>query len=211
MSLKTLSSTLLSLCVTAVIGVTGLMAVRSDALRQVMAVATEPGNWPLYGDCRAAYGNPTAIVAGKARPDPRWQADNLVTVPLPWKAHAAWNPKLAITGLQVHRLAAPSLKRALDTIWNDTGRSQREIDRIGLSSIGGGYNWRPNRGGGGLSAHAYGCAVDFDPSRNAMGDTTPNLAADANRYVVDAFRAEGWMWGGNWPNPDGMHFQAMVK
>ncbi len=196
---------------TVVLAATGLMAIRADALKPLLRTATDVAAWSSYGDCRAAYGNPTVVVAGKPRPNPQWQAEYLVTVPLPWKAHAAWNPKLTITGLQVHRLAAPSLKRALDTIWTDAGHRQEEIDRVGLSSIGGGYNWRQNRGGGGLSAHAFGCAVDFDPLRNAMGDTAPNLADDANRYVVDAFRSQGWMWGGTWPNPDGMHFQALVN
>jgi len=211
MSLKQLSSQLVSLCVTLVVAMTGLMAVRADALRQWVIVATEAGAWPMYRDCRTAYGDPTAMIAGKARPNPQWQAENLVPVAIPWKAHAAWNPKLAIKDLQVHRLAAPSLERALAAIWAGAGRSQAEIDRVGLSSIGGGYNWRQNRGGFGLSAHAYGCAVDFDPSRNAMGDKTPYLAEDANRYVIEAFRAQGWMWGGAWPHPDGMHFQALVK
>ncbi len=111
-------------------------------------------------------------------------------------------------GLQVHRLAAPSLQAALNLIWEQTGHSQAEIDRVGLSAIGGGFNWRPVRDGAGLSAHAYGCAVDFDPDRNAMGNDAPNFSQPENRYVIDDFRKAGWVWGGTWERPDGMHFQA---
>ena len=164
--------------------------------------------WSRWSDCRATYGDPSEIMGGVARANPAWQKANLVRVRLPWRAHAAWDKGLAIRSLQVHRLAAPSLQRALEAVWMRAGESQAEIDRLGLSSIGGGYNWRPVRKGAQLSTHAYGCAVDFDPHRNALGDSQPNLAASENRYVIEAFRQEGWVWGGQWPTPDGMHFQA---
>ena len=164
--------------------------------------------WVPWSDCRTTFGNPTVVVKGVAKADGQWQADNLVMVRLPWKAHAAWNRKLPMKALQVHRLAAPSLTRALNTVWLRAGKRQAEIDRLGLSSVGGGYNWRTNRKGAGLSTHAYGCAVDFDPDRNGLGDDTPNLALAENHYVVEAFRQEGWSWGGSWRHPDGMHFQA---
>lgn len=174
-----------------------------DAVR-----APASGAWPDWRDCRSTYGDPTEMVDGKARANPDWEKANLVMVRLPWRAHAAWDHSLTIRSLQVHRLAAPSLQRALAAVWLRAGQSQAEIDRLGLSLIGGGYNWRPVRNGAQLSAHAYGCAVDFDPDRNALGDARPNFAAPENRYVIDAFRREGWLWGGNWPTPDGMHFQA---
>jgi len=173
------------------------------------AAHTPVSAWQGWRDCRSEYGNPTEIVGGVARASPEWERANLVMVRLPWRAHAAWDHGLAIRSLQVHRLAAPSLQRALGAVWLRAGQSQAEIDRLGLSSIGGGYNWRPVRNGAQLSTHAYGCAVDFDPDRNALGDHAPNFAAPENRYVIEAFRGEGWLWGGNWPTPDGMHFQAV--
>lgn len=168
--------------------------------------------FPAYVDCRRTFGEPARVTGTGVSADPQWVADNLVTVRLPWKAHAAWDATLPIRTLQVHRLAAPSLERALDRIWTEAGQSQTEIRRLGLDAVGGGYNFRPIRtsqgASGRLSTHAYGCAVDFDPARNALGDAEPNLALPENRYVIDAFRAEGWVWGGHWPQPDGMHFQA---
>jgi hypothetical protein len=174
------------------------------------AVKTIPENtkWRAWTDCRTTYGNPAETVNGKVRANAAWEDENLVMVKLPWKAKAAWNGKLSIRSLQVHKDAAPSLERALNAVWLEAGRSQKEIDRVGLSQVGGGYNFRENRNNASLSTHAYGCAVDFDPVRNALGDDTPFLALPENRYVIDAFRKEGWAWGGNWRHPDGMHFQA---
>lgn len=168
----------------------------------------ETVKWPQWTDCRTTYGDPALSVNGKIKANPDWESENLVMVRLPWKARAAWNSKLTIHALQVHKNAAPSLERALTAIWTQAGQRQTEIDRIGLSQVGGGYNFRESRSNAGLSTHAYGCAVDFDPVRNALGDDTPFLALPDNRYVIDAFRKEGWAWGGHWPHPDGMHFQA---
>ncbi len=176
-------------------------------IKKVETVLAAPVLQPR-GDCRKSLGNPTLSTNGVDEANRQWEARNLVVVTLPWKAHAAWNPKLPMKGLQVHRLAAPSLQAALNLIWEQSGHSQAEIDRVGLSAIGGGFNWRPVRDGEGLSAHAYGCAVDFDPDRNAMGDDAPNFSRPENRYVVEDFQKSGWIWGGAWPRPDGMHFQA---
>lgn len=169
---------------------------------------TAPPVWPHQSECKTFYGNPTEVVRGIARASAKWEGANLTTVTLPWAAHASWDPALKISRLRVHKKCADSLQRVLSAIWAKAGRSQAEIDRVGMSSIGGAYVWRLMRGGNALSMHSYGCAVDFDPARNGMGDTSPNFGRPENRYVIEAFAAEGWAWGGVWRNPDGMHFQA---
>ena len=160
--------------------------------------------WPLQSQCRSFYGNPVTTKKGAPCADADWEAKNLVTVLIPWRCHASWDVNLRIRTLRVHRLCAQSLERALLAIWMACGQSQAEIDRIGMSSVGGGYNFRLMRGGNSLSMHSYGCAVDFDPARNGLGDPTPAM----DRRVIDAFAAEGWVWGGQWKQKDGMHFQA---
>ena len=162
--------------------------------------------WPLQSQCVAYYGDPTVIIKGSPRANAAWESANLVTVFLPWQAHASWDKDLRIRTLRVHKKVADSLKRVLDAVWSVCGHSQAEIDRIGMSSIGGGYIWRVMRGGRALSMHSYGCAVDFDPANNDLGDQTPAM----DPRVVAAFEAEGWTWGGRWAGSgkDGMHFQA---
>lgn len=154
--------------------------------------------WPLQRDCAKFYGDPRGSNGAASS---RWERENLITVPCPWALTYAGRP---VKGIRVHRKVAESLTRALANIWERVGQSQAEIDRIGMSVYGGGYNFRVMRGGSSLSMHAYGAAVDFDPGRNALGDATPAM----DPRVIEEFEREGWEWGGHWSRPDGMHFQA---
>lgn len=154
--------------------------------------------WPLQRNCNEFYGDPRTA---SGRASARWENANLVIVPAPWKMY--FDGKL-VEGARVHKKCAESLARVFADIWNRCGRSQAEIDRIGMSKYAGGYYFRTMRGGKSLSMHAYGCAVDFDPERNGLGNKNPQM----DRRVIEAFEAEGWEWGGHWSRTDGMHFQA---
>lgn len=166
--------------------------------------------WPRQSELAAFYGNPTGK-NGKA--SPRWESENLIRVAVPWRMVAAWDAKIRITSITIHMNCVASLARVLQAIWLDAiseataaGDPQKVIELWGLHLFGGGYNFRLKRGGETLSTHAYGCAIDFDPARNGMGDRTPNFANCPE--VIRAFKAEGWEWGGDWSSPDAMHFQA---
>ncbi len=133
-------------------------------------------NWPHQNSARDFYGANTRVSEGVAGPDVQWERDNLVLVPIPWRAVASWDQSLKIKALCVHRRVAQSLARVLDRIWNDFGQSQKAIEIAGMHLIGGGYVWRAMRGGSRLSMHSYGCAVDFDPDSNGLGDPTPAMS-----------------------------------
>lgn len=154
--------------------------------------------WPLQKDCTKFYGNPRGT-GGKA--SPKWEAENLVLIKCPWTFR--FEGKF-VSGIRIHKKCSESLTRVLAAIWEACGRSQAEIDRIGMSKYGGSYNFRVMRGSSALSMHSYGIALDFDPARNGLGDATPAM----DHRVIRAFEAEGWEWGGHWSRPDGMHFQA---
>jgi hypothetical protein len=113
-----------------------------------------------------------------------------------------------IKGMRVHWKCGPSLRRIMDRIWVSAGQRQDLVDLWGVSTYGGGYNFRLMRTSNRLSMHAYGCAIDLDPDRNQLGDTSPAFADFP--MVVEAFEKEGWVWGGRWSGRscDGMHFQA---
>lgn len=164
--------------------------------------------WPHQNFAADYYGRNLRISRGAAGPDPKWERDNLVLVQLPWRAVASWDGSLKIRALRVHKHCAVSLMRVLTAIWAEFGQSQKAIEAAGMHLVGGGYNWRQMRGSARLSMHSYGCAVDFDPARNGMGDPTPAM----DPRVVAAFKAEGWVWGGDWSprHRDGMHFQAAL-
>ncbi|MDQ0454697.1 M15 family metallopeptidase [Rhizobium paknamense] len=165
-------------------------------------------NWPKQSAVADFYGSNLKITKGVAGPDPAWEKANLVLVPIPWKAVAAWDASLPIKSFRVHAKCADSLGRVLGNIWDAFWRNQKNIEGAGIHLIGGGYNWRQMRGKAALSMHAYGCAVDLDPANNGLGDPTP----DMDERVVDAFEDEGWIWGGRWSpqRRDGMHFQAAI-
>lgn len=162
--------------------------------------------WPTQSQCDSFYGNPRNS-ADPTKPSPTWEAKNLVRVIPPF---AVFYDSTPVTGLRMHTKVKDSLDRVFLDIWDAAGRSQAKIDAWGMSKYAGGYNFRPIRGSTRLSMHSYGCAVDFDPARNAQRDETPNFATVPE--VVTAFEKEGWIWGGRWSagSRDGMHFQAAI-
>jgi D-alanyl-D-alanine carboxypeptidase len=95
--------------------------------------------------------------------------------------------------VQVNKALAGQYKGFLDTL----------IDRgYNIESVGG-YNYRGKRGGGGLSMHAYGAAVDINPGRNPMGGKSTDLPSDVEQMAW----AHGLSWGGRFGDP--MHFEPM--
>jgi hypothetical protein len=83
---------------------------------------------------------------------------------------------------------------------------QELIDR-GLASLVDpsdfGGCWSPRTTSGAtLSSHAWGIAVDLNVSGNHLG-ADPTMP----REVIDVMAAHGFVWGGDWLVPDGMHFE----
>ena len=158
--------------------------------------------WPKPGEIIAFYGNPSGPNASASS---QWIKDNIVLVKSPWRLVTSWDG-MQVKGVSVHQKCGLSLRRVFDRIWLDAKQNQKTIEAWGMHLFGGGFNYRVVRGGSSLSMHAYGCAVDFDPARNGLGDSTPNFANVPE--VLKAFADEGWTWGGSWARPDGMHWQA---
>lgn len=86
------------------------------------------------------------------------------------------------------------------------------------------FNYRPKTGGGSLSVHAYGRAIDINPFINpyiSVRNRRPSVQPRGAKYdpkvpgtftarhpVVREFIRLGWQWGGNWKNPkDYQHFE----
>lgn len=96
-----------------------------------------------------------------------------------------------------HRALLPLLQGAL-----------REVAAAGLAhtvdpaDYAGCYGPRLIAAGQGLSRHAWGAAVDFNATDNAVG-APPTL----DPRLVDIMTRWGFTWGGEWALPDGMHFE----
>lgn len=102
-----------------------------------------------------------------------------------------------------HRSMAVYLEGALQELARNGFVYQ--LDQEDFRDNGGCYNPRLIRGGdkgGALSRHAWGAALDVNPSRNPYGGPVV-----MNRRVVEAFRQWGFAWGGTWVSVDGGHFE----
>ncbi len=154
--------------------------------------------WPTQAQCPSYYGNPAQ--AG-------WSTHNLVDVPCPWTLHM---DKVTLHSIQIHKKCADSLALVLKYIWEEAGTTQEAIEKLHYDRYSGSYNFRPIRGSSGkvLSMHAYGAAIDFDDQENQQHST--HHLFQENSLIVRAFKAEGWVWGGDWSvsSIDAMHFQA---
>jgi peptidoglycan L-alanyl-D-glutamate endopeptidase CwlK len=86
------------------------------------------------------------------------------------------------------------------------------------------FNYREITGGGRLSNHAYGRAIDINPFQNpyVKGDLIlphgakydPSIAGTftSDHPIVRAFLQLGWVWGGNWTSPkDYQHFEKPLQ
>ena len=77
------------------------------------------------------------------------------------------------------------------------------IEKNGLDNYGGCYNHRNSRGYENLSDHAWGIAIDYLPQYGPLG--RQSVIPDE---IVEIFKKRGFIWGGDWKRPDGMHFSA---
>jgi len=150
--------------------------------------------WPTQAEADGFYGNPRGR-NGKASSD--WEASNLVNFAPPFQMHYAGS---AIQHFKIHRKCVESLTRVFNAIWQAAARDQNKIEHWGVSTFGGGYNFRLKRGANTLSMHAYGCAIDLAPDRFPMGRSIPCFAPE----VLAAFADESWVN----LTKDRMHFQA---
>jgi D-alanyl-D-alanine carboxypeptidase len=93
-------------------------------------------------------------------------------------------------------------------ILDKCGHDQKKVDATGASAYGGCYNNRPIRGSTNISNHAFGAAIDIDPEHNPLGAKIGKMPP----MVVDAFKAQGALWGGNYVGrKDWMHFEFVSR
>jgi hypothetical protein len=138
-------------------------------------------------------GNPEQITVT----DPVW-AKNLVKTPLPAEIAAAEGADFA----WFHKLVLPKFLELVKA-WVD---AQVIGDVIQWS---GAYAARFTRGRPGvLSAHAFGSAFDINAAYNRLGMTPAGIREKGTVLRLVPFaEARGWVWGGRFSRPDGMHFE----
>lgn len=128
----------------------------------------------------------------------------LVIATLPFPMRLSWNTEKTVNRILIHSLISSTVVDALQEIKDIVG--YEEIRRKGWDLYGGTFNFRPVRGNNNkLSTHSWGTAIDLNPHLGPLGETPRKYP----HIFVDAFKKRGFLWGGDFERPDGMHFQAI--
>ena len=162
-------------------------------------------NWPTqdYPSMRAFYGK--HVLGPDGHPTSQWEDDHLVVIPTPYPFRLAWETTSIVTKIRCHAKISDALIRVLNRI-KDFYKTLDAIQAVRMDLYGGCYNYRCVRGAAGLSVHAWGAAIDLDPDNNPLGKPwSPGMIP---MDVVDMFKAEGSVWGGDFVHrQDCQHFQ----
>lgn len=132
---------------------------------------------------------------------------NFTYMTFPFPMRIAWDKKVIATRTRVHKAAAPSLKAAFKEILAVYGLEK--VQKLGIDLFGGCYNFRQMRGGKEWSVHSWALAIDLDPGRNQLRETsaTARFARPEYKDMIDILEKHGWYSLGRAKNYDWMHFQ----
>lgn len=109
--------------------------------------------------------------------------------------------------VRVHRDVAPALARVAARLKDAPANPSLAPF---LQKLSGGFASRTIAGTDRKSAHAFGIAIDLDKSMSDYWRWQKGPHRWRNRIpqaIVDAFEAEGFIWGGRWWHYDTMHFE----
>lgn len=112
-----------------------------------------------------------------------------------------------VKSIRVHHLIARHVQEALQEALAHYGHA--ELCRLGLNLYGGSYNYRSTSGGGALSMHAWGIALDFSPAANSykLGAPRASLSHPDCRAWWEIWEQHGAVSLGRARNYDWMHLQ----
>jgi hypothetical protein len=109
-----------------------------------------------------------------------------------------------------HERAAEPLRRVVERLEPQVKANPKLLPF--LKDIGGTWIWRTIKRSKRLSGHAFGIAIDLNVERSDYWRWTyrgkPMIWKNrVPQEIVDAFEAEGFIWGGRWKHYDTMHFE----
>lgn len=144
----------------------------------------------------AKYGKPT--IDGK---------EYLITIPLPYPMRIAWDRDEKVNKMRCHKLVADKFKAVFEDILAHYG--YEKIVELGIDLYGGCFNFRKMRGGSDWSRHSWAVAIDLDPARNLLKETsrTARFARPEYKPMIDIFYKHGFVSLGREKNYDWMHFE----
>jgi hypothetical protein len=136
----------------------------------------------------------------------RWGIGDAIVIDRDWVERSiVWADFPLVGRMRCHRQVVPYIRAALRSIeaagWGDA------VDYADTQAAGGCYNPRLARGGDlnrgfALSRHAWGIALDINPSTNQFGEVTT-----IPQGIGETFQRFGFSWGAEWLVSDPMHFE----
>lgn len=138
---------------------------------------------------------------------PSANPDYLTTIVLPYPMKLAWDKAITTKKMTCHKLVAAKFVKVFEQILETYGLEK--IQELGIDIFGGCFNFRVMRGGTEMSKHSWGVAIDLDPERNQLKETskTARFARPEYKKMIDIFYANGFISLGREKNYDWMHFE----
>jgi hypothetical protein len=131
----------------------------------------------------------------------------LVRIDLPYKMRISWDREHTVSTMMCHKDVADNFKAVFKDLLEHYG--YEKIVELGIDLYGGCFNFRKMRGGTQMSMHSWGIAIDLDPDRNQLKETskTARFARPEYKPMIDIFYKHGFQSLGVEKNYDWMHFQ----
>lgn len=138
---------------------------------------------------------------------PNQQGSYLTTIKLPYPMRLAWDKKTKVTTMRCHKLVADDFQKVFAELLSHYG--YEKLVELGIDLFGGCFNFRAMRGGSDYSRHSWGIAIDLDPERNQLHETsaTARFARPEYHAMIDIFYKHGFVSLGKEKNYDWMHFE----
>lgn len=138
---------------------------------------------------------------------PSANPDYLTTLNLPFPLRLSWDKNVYTRKIQCHKLVVDRLELIFKDILEHYGLEK--IKELNIDMYGGCFNFRKMRGGSDYSRHSWGIAIDLDPERNLLHETskTARFARPEYKAMIDIFYRHGFESLGREKNYDWMHFQ----
>lgn len=134
-------------------------------------------------------------------------ATNQVIISLPYPMKLAWDKKLTVRKITVHKLIAKNFKNVFKDILAHYGLEK--IQELGIDLFGGTFNCRKMRGGSQMSKHAWSVAIDLHPEANGLKVPFNKALFSKPEYnkLHEIFEKHGFINLGKVKNFDTMHWE----